>query len=643
MDKNPKSPSKGLLALLLGAVSIRRRQATGSPGSARLSDSVRLDADLARRLKDGRTRLGASNKGTETEFLAISEILEKLSTQGDDLVKGSERLIELSLGKVEGVHLLQEIPALVNTPIEFIAKFNEEVRQLIERLTQMGDTISTLLQMQTRLAEAFAPLRIIQVLYRIEAERLAEKDRRVFHALTAEMSRIEERMLSSFEQQFAQLSNTREQLRSTIVHLQAGVQHRDVQFQGKRTAIDRMVERVDNEVKLNEQRESRLSQVSHQLNAEINRVVMAIQHQDIIEQRLKHVDTALLKLEDLVAAFPKTERKKRRQKLALVHSFCRLQNEQLQEVRQQINDSFTEIDGGLDTVTNTIRSVDAQCMNLNDFGHVTAAVDGMVQVLLDTLSDVSMLLRETLSEADKTYEIIRPLGGQAADLTVTVTNLSLAIKLIALNAQVQAGKLESAESLEVLSARTSEIADAANHISLEVAEKLETFSREMDRFVRGFEDLRSAGQQEVAELNGQSESASERLHRYRDTTLQSLMDVSAMIERLNELSGQRQVSATSRTRLNDEIDGLAGIIDRVESAVARICDPADLELEDGLELEELMKSYTMVSERSVHQRVTRKNQPEPALESEEPVEKREPGPVAQSTAGQDLGDNIELF
>ena len=126
-------------------------------------------------------------------------------------------------------------------------------------------------------------------------------------------------------------------------------------------------------------------------------------------------------------------------------------------------------------------------------------------------------------------------------------------------------------------------------------------------------------------------------------------DVSAMIERLNILSGQRQISATSRTRLNDEMDALAGIINKTIHRGGTVIVPAfavgraqSLIYHIG-QLEELTKSYTMVSERSVHQRVTRKSKPESASESQVSAAKREPEPVTQPSAGQDLGDNIELF
>lgn len=594
------------------------------------------------RLRGSRKQLAEAARTIEREFLEVSGNLENLAQRGEDLLKGSEKLIELSLGKVEGQHLLHEVPALINKPVEFIATFNDEVRSLIKGLTDMDEATSTLLLMQTRLTDAFSPLRIIQVLYRIEAERLAEKDRRVFHALTAEMNRVEARMLRSFEEQFAMLSETRRQLQFAIQQLHVGVLRRDSQFRGKRDTIDQMIERVNHEVKLNEQRESRLTQTSRGLNQEINRVVMAIQHQDIVEQRLAHVEKAMAKLEDLLVDLSSADRRSRREKLAVIHSLSRLEQEQLQEVRNQFDHALAEIDGGIDKVSHTIKSVDTQCMSLNDFGHVTAAVDGMVQVLLDTLTDVSQLLQDTLTEADKTYEIIRPLGGQAAHLTDTVTSLSLAIKLIALNAQVQAGKLDNARTLEVLSARTSEIADDANHISLEVAGKLEAFSREMDRFVTGFETLRLSGRTEVGELNEQSVSAKDRLHSYRDGTLESLNNVGRMIERLNTLSGRRQNSDGFCGKLHHAIATSSELIESIIARIAAISPAGCLNAEAGGALEELMSSYTMTSERSVHERVIAQANPArpPTVDTRsEPVS----AAVPAAGGGDGLGDNIELF
>jgi hypothetical protein len=296
----------------------------------------------------------------------------------------------------------------------------------------------------------------------------------------------------------------------------------------------------------------------------------------------------------------------------------------------------------------------------------------MVQVLVDSLEEVRSLVGRTVTSAAAAYEMLRPLGGLASDLTAVVRNLSARIHLIGLNAQVQAAQAAQdrrGAGLEVLSARTSEISRETNRISEEAATQLDAVAEGLAGSVKAFGQLRTDGLKEQATLNEQGRTHEQELHAFRDRALAELAAVGRSLEAIRT-QARRTVEAARFTQFHQVT------LPALEAPLAAIADAAERRLEGcavaqhGSLIDNLKRHYTMGSEHRVFADVLSTQpagsrapsaepavQPEIELFTEPPAATNggehpaaEPKPeaalataAAAAPGAQELGTNVELF
>lgn len=614
-------------------------------------------------VESGRTGINEVGVGLENHFLQVGSNLEQLATLSDGILTAGENLIRLATGQTDGDHHLHGAIDVLYPPVRVLDECLNRSAAVISRLCEHQALITDIRRLESLMDDIVAPLRFIQVSFRIESAVLDPEARGVFVGLTHEIEQLYQQVVGLFAEQFTSLANAHRQIDALVTRLGPQIKAHQQLVDRKKALIEKTLDDLRHALEENQNQDVRLVGAAHSLKAAVAKVVNAVQFQDITRQKLQHVDEALTGIRERINDPAFGQGRRRGDAAAELGSFINevgaVQLAQIASVQKELRDAEQSIGDAFSSILHHAGQVDEECVLLRNFKTSSVEVDGMVQVILNTLDDLTGLVNDTLIIQSEVSATLTPLAGMASNLTGTMSRLSQSIRLIALNAQIQAAQVGMGTGLEVLAQRTCNLADEATNANGRAAEGL-------DRLIAGFDALGAecksledsvGGQQRWLEVEGSSVKT--RLHRYRDRTLESFSELGNMVETTRKMAQTAldglPFSATTCSQLDPLVSAIEALIERT----AELHLPAPGRHDAGAV--PLHSNYTMASEREVHLAVLAQRGSRPAVngaEAEAPAElptgpgllAAEPSPVVATAetskapaAAPGLGDNVELF
>jgi len=641
----------------------------GGNGSRRSAGFLALFTQL----REAELNLKQDSGRLETQFLATSSELERLAQFGDRFVRHVEKLVGLATGKECDGSVFSNAIRLIEQATQFLVGCQEQTVQMLELLRNYNTQIEQLLGVEAELQRTMSPLKFMQTLFKSEAAPLGSAVQQMFSALTQEMEGLHGQVRDIFGTKFKQLEQTHRTIGQVIGQLDEQARSLRKLTSTHKVQIESTLEILRKEMISNQERDTRLSQLSKKLAHEVEQIVMGLQFQDIISQKLQHVTAALPQIESKFAEFqaaPNTSAAT--ESLQFLHQSCRLEAGQIEAAEHELARAELAIQGGVEKVLSHLTEMDSECLSLAEFKLLTTSFDGMVHVLIETIEEVRKLVAETVASATEAYEMLRPLGSFASDLTAVVRDMSSRIHLIGLNAQVQAAQAaldRRGAGLEVLSARTSEISEETNRISKQAAGQLDQLAAGLAESVKAFGQLRINGLTQQTILNQQGAAEELQLHAIRDSALETLREIGDSLDEI-----QKQAARTLATVQFSEfhqvtLPALREPLVAIAAAVDQWLQAHGSGVAHGSLIDGFKRDYTMASEREVFAGVMSANHgSSPPLPAADPARnpememfaglpaapagvatpaepKPEPaaGPGPANPGDRDLGDNVELF
>ena len=532
--------------------------------------------------------LGQS-KQLEDKFLATTGSLMELEAEGGKFVKESERLVNLATGRADGSEIFLRTICVLDPPHQFLNNSHEQLSRLLCRLKEDNQRITNLVNGRDELERTMAPLKYIQTSFRIEAAPLGEEVQVMFLGLTQEIEKLHTQVRELFATKYEELLQIQRTISEVIKSLQTQTDNvwRDISQEKKQ--IDSTLTNLQRELMDNQKRESSIANLSGHLAQDIQKIVVGLQFQDIISQRLQHTVKDLSQIRE---RFDGSD-----EGIAFMARACRLEAEQIKSVRQDLGKAEHTVKHGIEDLLAQIAEADQNCVSLKEFENLTTSANGMVQVLLDVLKAVEKQVGITVIGCDQAYETLRPIGSAASDLTQEVKELSQRIHLIGLNAQVQASQVENGMGLEVLSARTSEISRDTNRISENMANQLDQLVAGLAESLRELEILHNSASEQKQALDTQGAKCENELHGLRDDALTALGVVSELLDGIRQ---QGQAVLSTATYVSTADHALADLQAKLEAVTAKSTSVLgkDKIFDDKL-ISEIRNDYTMASERAV--------------------------------------------
>jgi hypothetical protein len=529
----------------------------------------------------------------EGRFLDVGKALERHSARTGELVSQSEVLLQLVTGQVGGEEMIRTGMDTLGRCLEFIERCHVQTVGLLGRLRGHQRQIEAMRRHEMLLGGALAPLKYVQTLFRIESATLPADVQSTFLGLTRDIEELFGRFGQVFGEQYQNLARSRDSISGLVSRIEQQAARQQAIAVEKRAQMRRTLDDLMMEMEESLKRDVTLLSVSRRIDSGVGTVIVALQCQDIVRQKLEHVRTASAEMAARSGPMSASSRR-------FVREAARIQLQQVEAVVSDLASAETGARGALEGLRTLAAELDRESVNLSEFKSVSSSESGMVQVLLTALDELRTMLATIVSIQEETHRTLKPLGGMASNVTGVMRNLSGHIKLIALNAQIQAAQVGKGTGLEVLSENTTRISDEIYRLNEEA-------STDLDLLIGGLSDAirESAGLEEEARRTQQSletegRDMEQRLHAYRDATLDAFMKVGQTNSEFMAEAADTERSLDFSGPAAAGLAGILGVLGRLASQeVEAAVDPGDVaELEAGLRA--LRRNYTMESERVAH-------------------------------------------
>ncbi|MBL9169396.1 MAG: hypothetical protein JNN07_16775 [Verrucomicrobiales bacterium] len=490
--------------------------------------------------------------------------------------------------------------SILRAPLDYVDNYQRTTSELLDVLRKRTEQIQRMLLSEEELQRTVAPLKFIRTMYRVESATLGNEVQSMFLALTEEIQTLQQQVNQTFAAKFDILRANQRSMDALIRRLNQQTNEQGALMKQKRSYISKAVQDLNQDLEINRKKDIKLTQVTNRISSEVVKLVFSLQAQDVVAQKIAHVLSALDGMERQANSDLRSdEPDKQNASILYLYQAAGVEAAQLKAVAENLRQTDTALCGSLDVILGQVKALDLDCVSLTEFDQVTVGASGLVQTLLDSLSEVQSMVEGAVASAKDAFDAIRPMGGQASNVTAVMRDLSARIKLIALNAQVQAAHIKSGTGLEVLAAQTADIANVIGNISSGIAEELDAFTKHLDQLVETFGNLYETGtaghQQWLVEFRAQEKE----LHTYRDEALSELTHIGSASDRLRKLAHNMR----SRVQLKELADDRVELPSTTLLTLQEMMTPWVKDIPEHETKMAYTRSYTMESERLIHENV----------------------------------------
>ena len=567
------------------------------PGARRRN---RLAAPLAA-VDVASAELDRAMQAVEAGFLEIGSILETTIQIEQNLVAQSRRMVGLAEGPEGGTAIIEQAAAHIWRGIEFAENSDQQVVAFIERLSETSRQIQITLPAQQALTEALTPLKYIQILFRVESALLPPEVQTTFLALNAEISRICERVETGFQEKFALIASigTRLEEANSSLSLRQIATRR--QLDALRQKLETSIGSVKADYAKNQARDIRLEAVVPKVKRDTGAVVMSLQAQDMLNQKLQHLHTVLREMTAAHRTMP-TDLAGGGRCLRFIEQSGRLVTAQLDVMKSELATAGTQVGGGLAKIIEAMSGLN------QDFGveqstqAETITIDGGIQNLIEALENVGTLIRASHQLVSETHRTIEPIRGLSTHFTSFMRDLTLDIHLIGLNAEVQSAHVARGTGLEVVSARATEVSLTTCRLSEQLATDIDRITQGLGELIDSFGQIREQTATFVGELTEETKGDADRLHRYRDQVVDVLLQIGEQLPLLETQINTAVSHADFSAAAVVQLEALRTAVGELQTTATATADAAGVSTDTTGLLDQFLKGYTMQSQVDVHQR-----------------------------------------
>ena len=571
--------------------SSRGRQVTKG-GDAIAGRAALESGNLSGRLAEEKDFLLSWVRGVEAEFLATGEGLMRSTQQMDGFQKECHTLTELTLGQSEDA-AVQFAFQLLKKAEDLVLASYEQYDHVFVAFSELHQRITQLSTQQDGLMRVLLPLNFITMAIRMEASRHPLAVRQAFFTLADDVNRTVNEVRSTMDRQFDELAASERMARRLMDQISISIQKHREEVSVNLGTSRQQLHILSDSLSSSAAGATGLVQQNQAVARHINRIVMALQCEDIVRQQVQHVGEAMDEMCAHVAGLaPAAD--------ADAHHFVlhvgQVQLRQVQNVFEQLNHAAAELKAGIHDLR-------------TEAGAAADVVVKMAGVSLDakvahqcqtSIGEILGIVTQAIQNITNIIAAFAPLQASFVDCTSKATALASDVRRAGLNAQVFAIHAPNGATLEVLAGRVRTISEDVIEQVGQMGGAL-THTTEMVNNLRArLEDFQSVGQMEQAVLTEESARSQkkfaelevaiprliESVTRQQETFAQSIEDVLAKVQFPETVT---EASARSTGFFEDLVawGGQGSKGGPADSATA-------------MKLELLRSRYTMASERDIH-------------------------------------------
>lgn len=511
-------------------------RALPGPGRWRRAAAPEAGAPAAPALGRCRAALLHFGQQSDQEFTALARELARFGGELADLRRQAGRLSAVVEDRDED-RALSAAYALYKSSVDLVhaslgvAVSEQEQMQAVEQ--QLLHTCRS----RSHFERSDMMLRILTLNLRMESARLEPEQRGVFLNVAANIGEIAEKVLASSRQAFTRIEATvheaaaeRGELRQLeeTLHRRA---HHSVE------TIFRELERLRVALAPCGEKNHAIEERLEQTTPITTRMLLALQHQDIVRQKLEHIATGF---GDIGQRLPDALRGPGPAG-AFVLQAAAVQHAQLRAARAEIEQAGAEVTGGMAQLLEHGQTL------LTDYTALEQAVCGafadcrLADLYRDQITDLAEIAAQGQTTNEKVARSVARIEEIVRVFSQEIARQEFDVKIVALNAQIAAARMSSAGALNKLS-------EECSRVSAEIGAITEALAAELDGVL-----------QSLHQISGQAASFLSIVSREKQALESGAVTVSEQLRHLGEqIQGDAARTGQQFAKLFGETTALLG-------------------------------------------------------------------------------------
>jgi methyl-accepting chemotaxis protein len=586
--------------------------------------------DLLRMAED----LGKVSKTTEGEFLDVGRKLMAFSVaSAENSAKSAAVVNMINSGDGFDTGAFMKMFGRVYIEIEAIVEVITGGSEGIKEIVSMLDGVSELKAFLEKLSRS---IKVIGMMIRIETARSGSVD---FNVMTDTVERLARQIIKGT----AGIGDSASKVRANVIDVESSygpcVGVCQSELGAARQRVNDILKGLDEMAQQARWLCERVSGRAAQVMPEIGGVVASIQSHDITRQQMEHVSEGLHDVIKEIGLFEESDWKGRVMLLKWISQAVMLQVHQLQNVINETNKAADNISKRLGMVADISEAQAEDAATILEGEESGRDRIKMVGVALDALTTILSTIKSVSKDmVSGIQEAVRNVNQMSAQVK-NIDDISGNVNLLALNAIIKAAKAGGAgRGLGVLAEEISKVShESKERIAagsflmsaiIDTAASLKTYLEDkLTSCLESSERIAKEARHIMESLSEDDEEIMNSMHDISHGTKKLQADIAVVIKSIN-----------FNNVIKSHLDGIIARLEELHGAVvSKIPDDMD-DMEFTPDLSEMLKRYTMQSERAVHQSVTGKGGTHSGVDLYDAAVAAD-----EQTGDGGLGDNVELF
>lgn len=564
-----------------------------APGKSRAQGQQEFEAAIER-LQLKQAALQELSASLEITFLQVGSGLVKLTEGSTRLLTQCEALRKLQTDTQDTEGVLKPVMRLLNVPLEFLTQCGGSLLATTKQLRHAVGQLVGLIASSTSVQQTMAPLAFIQVLFRVESAHLTDERQQMFAALTDDIARLRTKLLDTFGKSLETLATSHRAMEQRIKQLEEILNAHGQATQARCSQVEQTLAALQAELEQNQSRDTGLGNVSRSISNQVGQIVMSLQSQDIIAQRLAHVLEALSQLHVRHSAARAGNSTRLAEFYLYASQVAKLQAGQLQGIRAEAAQAEQTIQNGLASILVSISEMEKSCVAVAATGEPGAGNHAeQLTVLIETLLEP---LASTQERTTLVCDLVGTLGGQASGITGVMRELASDIWLSGLNAEVQSAQIVQGTGLEVLSARTSSIARETRDVATQVGAEVNVLAADLEAILAQLNEVRNQASAHHQALATQGTQQRRHLDELHEQTERGLIEIGTIAANVRQIAFGVQGTVRFQGIVADTILETTAILETLGARAGELASKYGCTSLPEALAQELKGKYTMASE-----------------------------------------------
>ena len=419
------------------------------------ADSNGLESWIERFAVQKKVILSVS-EDTEQEFASFGTEAVALFSQAETILAEVNTVVLAATDESahQAVDLFEMLVADTET---IIAKDQSEMECLIRDMSALWSGILTQVGTLSRHRSAIddavrLPLSLLKIGFRVEGACHQRDIAKILDAVGVEAYILGKKVVICTDAQFAALESVGRSMQKLILDLRGmseEVRREHAETTGQILELKRHAEQLRGARQAQGQVAQQIETTGRELQLEFNRVVMAFQCHDITRQQLEHV------VEAFESTLPAVSDSCGSATPALLHQTVKVQIHQTQSALGGLRSASKEFKQGMDQIARLANDLEK---NISDYRNLSS-VDEVFRAL-EGLALIHSMVAERARIKCGVGETACVIFEQVTDCSASINELTLDLRILAINAQVQAVNAEHHQVVERLAREMREVSDS---------------------------------------------------------------------------------------------------------------------------------------------------------------------------------------